>query len=107
STAGDEKIKSIKLKYQCLEVYSKLDSRSKKLVKEAQTRLIKESMEFNKVLVHGDYHPRNILVEGSKVGTCDLEEAHLGDPAFDIGILLGSYLLRIGYRRDINNSNSR
>ncbi|MBZ9577586.1 phosphotransferase [Patescibacteria group bacterium] len=104
STAGDKKTKFIKLKYQCLEVYSKLDSRSKKLVKEAQTELVKESMKINKVLVHGDYHPRNILVEGPKVGTCDLEEAHLGDPAFDIGILLGSYLLRIEYHKNIRNA---
>jgi len=101
SVTGDKKIKFTKLKYQCLDVYSKLDSQSKKLVKEAQTKLVKESMKINKVLVHGDYHPRNILVEGPKVGTVDLEEAHLGDPAFDIGILLGSYLLRADYHKNI------
>lgn len=100
---GDKKVKSVKLKYQCVEVYQKLDSQTKKLAKEAQTNLVKESVKINKVLVHGDYHPRNILIEDSKVGTIDLEEAHLGDPAFDIGILLGSYLLRIDYYKKIRN----
>lgn len=101
STSGDKKLKLIKLRLQCLDVYSKLDYRSKRLVKEAQAKLVQESMKVNKVLVHGDYHPRNILIEGSKVGTVDLEEAHLGDPAFDIGILLGSYLLRADYHKNI------
>lgn len=97
----DRKVKLTKLKYQCLEVYSKLESRLRKLVKKAQEDLVKESMKINKVLVHGDYHPRNILVEDGKVGTVDLEEAHLGDPAFDIGILIGSYLLRAVYHPKI------
>ncbi len=101
SASGDERIKLVKLRFQCLDVYSRLDSKSKRLVKETQTKLVQESMRVNKVLVHGDYHPRNILVEGSKVGTVDLEEAHLGDPAFDIGILLGSYLLRADYHKNI------
>ena len=101
SVFGDKKLKLIKLKYQCLDVCSKLDPGLKRLVKETQAKLVQESMRINKVLVHGDYHPRNILVEGSKVGTVDLEEAHLGDPAFDIGILLGSYLLRADYHKNI------
>jgi len=94
---GDKKIKFIKLKYQCLEVYQKLSSDVAVSVKKAQEKLIQESMEINNVLVHGDYHPRNILIDEEDVGTFDLEEAHLGDPAFDIGILLGSYLLRAVY----------
>lgn len=103
SAIGDKRVKLAKLHFQCLYVYQKLDSINKKLVKNAQRELIKESMKINKVLVHGDYHPRNILVDGTKVGTVDLEEAHLGDPAFDIGILLGSYLLRADYHKNIHN----
>lgn len=101
SISDDKKVKFIKLKYQCFDVCDNLDSRVKDLVKETQIEFAKESMKINKVLVHGDYHPRNILVDGTKVGTVDLEEAHLGDPAFDIGILLGSYLLRAEYHQDI------
>lgn len=99
----DKKVKFTKLKWQCIEIYQKLNSKTKKLVKKTQTEFVEESMRINKVLVHGDYHPRNILIEGSKVGTFDLEEAHLGDPAFDIGILLGSYLLRIEYYKKIRD----
>ncbi len=101
SVKEDKKVKFIKLKYQCLEVYKNLDPKIRNRVKILQTKFVQESMKINKVLVHGEYHPRNILVNGAKIGTFDLEEAHLGDPAFDIGILLGSYLLRADYHKNI------
>ena len=101
SISADKKIKYTKLKYQCLEVYNNLDHHLKNFVKKAQLKLVEESMKIDKVLVHGDYHPRNILVNNLRVATVDLEEAHLGDPAFDIGILLGSYLLRAEYHKKI------
>ncbi|GAC1327224.1 MAG: phosphotransferase family protein [Candidatus Dormibacteria bacterium] len=38
------------------------------------------------VLVHGDYKPGNILLEGTRVGALlDWELAHLGDPMEDLG----------------------
>lgn len=89
----DKKVQRIKLRYQCLEVYNKLSSPRKEQVKQAQRELFEKSTEINKVLVHGDFHHRNILVDGSDVGIVDFEEAHIGDPAFDIGILLGTQLL--------------
>lgn len=103
SSKEDKEIKYAKLKYQCLEVCNKLKPKEKKLVKKVQSNFVKESMKIDKVLVHGDYHPRNILIEDSKVGTCDLEEAHLGDPSFDIGILLGSCLLRADYHKNMKD----
>ena len=78
---------------------------------EAQKRandFIKDSLNIYKVLVHGDYYERNILVYGDKCATIDFEEAHLGDPVEDIGKLSASYCLRIAYfkkvRRDAFNS---
>jgi len=35
--------------------------------------------------IHGDYHPRNIIVSPGLTTVIDFEEARIGDPAFDIG----------------------
>lgn len=36
-------------------------------------------------LVHGDYSPKNALVESGRLWIVDHEVSHLGDPAFDLG----------------------
>src|SRR5262245_37277077 len=38
--------------------------------------------------IHGDYHPRNIIVSPSVTTAIDFEEARMGDPAFDIGYFI-------------------
>ena len=35
--------------------------------------------------IHGDYHPRNIIASPELTTVIDLEEARMGDPAFDLG----------------------
>ena len=35
--------------------------------------------------IHGDYHPRNIIVSPDLTTVIDFEEARMGDPAFDMG----------------------
>ncbi len=35
--------------------------------------------------IHGDYHPRNIIVSPDLTTVIDFEEARMGDPAFDVG----------------------
>jgi tRNA A-37 threonylcarbamoyl transferase component Bud32 len=35
--------------------------------------------------IHGDYHPRNIIVSSDLTTVIDFEEARMGDPAFDVG----------------------
>jgi hypothetical protein len=59
---------------------------------------------MDSVLVHGDYHERNILVCGDRCGTYDLEESHWGDPIEDIGKLTASYILRIIYFNQIKHT---
>ncbi len=39
-------------------------------------------------LVHGDYSPKNILVNDQSVILLDFEVGHFGDPAFDLGFFL-------------------
>ncbi|HEV8607628.1 MAG TPA: phosphotransferase [Tepidisphaeraceae bacterium] len=43
-------------------------------------------------LVHGDYSPKNILVNNHKLILLDHEVIHFGDPAFDLGFALAHLL---------------
>lgn len=44
-------------------------------------------------LVHGDAKAPNVLVQGTRPRLIDAEFAHLGDPAFDLGVALGHLFL--------------
>lgn len=50
-------------------------------------------------LVHGDFSPKNLLVDGSGVMLIDCEVVHFGDPGFDAGFLLNHLLLKSHHRR--------
>jgi aminoglycoside phosphotransferase (APT) family kinase protein len=43
-------------------------------------------------LVHGDFSPKNILIDGTHMVLLDHEVIHFGDPAFDVGFLLAHFL---------------
>src|SRR5205807_2058289 len=47
-----------------------------------------ESLKVQKVLLHGDIAPKNILVWPGRHLLIDFEESGYGDPALDIGYLL-------------------
>jgi 5-methylthioribose kinase len=49
-------------------------------------------------LVHGDYSPKNILVDDRRLMLIDCEVCHWGDPGFDTGFLLNHLLLKAQYR---------
>jgi 5-methylthioribose kinase len=49
-------------------------------------------------LVHGDVQPANVLLPASGPRLIDAEIAHVGDPAFDLGQLVGHLLLPAGAR---------
>ena len=38
--------------------------------------------------VHGDFHSKQVLLKQDTVGIIDLDEAFLGDPAFDLGLFI-------------------
>ena len=48
-------------------------------------------------LVHGDYSPKNILIEDHRMVILDCEVAWYGDPAFDVAFLLSHLLLKSAY----------
>lgn len=94
----EKKIKAVKYRYEVGEVWEKVSGRiDKSRLMEKISNFIATSSNMNSVLVHGDFHDRNILVCGDRCATYDLEECHWGDPAEDIGKLATSYILRMIY----------
>lgn len=59
-------------------------------VAEDVTALVERMCSTRTSLVHGDFSPKNVLVEpgGPGVWVIDLEVAHRGDPVFDLALLL-------------------
>jgi 5-methylthioribose kinase len=49
-------------------------------------------------LVHGDWSPKNLMVNGNHVTAIDFEVIHYGDPAFDCAFLLNHLLLKSFFR---------
>ena len=101
----EKKIKAVKYRYEVAEVWANINDLDKR------DRVIKKVSDFvttssktDRVLVHGDYHERNILICGDRCGTYDLEESHWGDPIEDIGKLTASYILRIIYFNQIKQT---
>jgi 5-methylthioribose kinase len=98
----EKKIKTVKYRYEVAEVWANIsDLEKREHVVKKISDFVATSSKMNSVLVHGDYHERNILVCGDRCGTYDLEESHWGDPIEDIGKLSASYILRIIYFNQI------
>jgi len=57
-------------------------------------RLIEISNQRRVSLVHGDWSPKNFLVDGDSVMAIDFEVIHFGDPSFDAAFLLNHLLLK-------------
>ena len=94
----ERKIKIVKYRYEVSEVWANInDSVRKNRVITKVSDFVTTSSKMHSVLVHGDFHDRNIIVFEDRCGTYDLEESHWGDPVEDIGKLATSYILRIIY----------
>jgi 5-methylthioribose kinase len=59
------------------------------------TALAADARVHKLALVHGDFSPKNILIDGTLMVLLDHEVIHFGDPAFDIGFLLAHFLSKI------------
>jgi 5-methylthioribose kinase len=57
-------------------------------------KLIDDSWQIRTAMVHGDYSPKNLLVQGNNIFLIDFEVVHWGDPAFDAGFLLNHLFLK-------------
>ena len=60
--------------------------------------LVEETLSRRYSLVHGDWSPKNLLVDPhGRVTAIDFEVIHYGDPAFDAGFLINHLLLKTVY----------
>ena len=57
--------------------------------------VVARMLETRISLVHGDYSPKNMLVDGADVVVLDCEVAHWGDPRFDLGFCLSHLALKL------------
>ena len=57
-------------------------------------KLIEDSWQIRTAVVHGDYSPKNLLVQDNHIFLIDYEVVHWGDPAFDAGFLLNHLFLK-------------
>jgi 5-methylthioribose kinase len=64
----------------------------------AAARLIEESAARRVCLVHGDWSPKNFLVDGTQVMAIDFEVIHFGDPSFDSAFLVNHLVLKSFHR---------
>jgi 5-methylthioribose kinase len=55
--------------------------------------MVERMLSTRLCLVHGDYSPKNMLVDGAAVVLLDAEVAHWGDPRFDVAFCLSHLLL--------------
>ena len=55
-------------------------------------RLMVECLANRHTVVHGDYSPKNVLVQAGRIVLIDHEVAHFGDGAFDVGFALAHLL---------------
>lgn len=60
----------------------------------AITRTVEHIHQSRCALVHGDYSPKNLLVDGDEIVILDCEVAHWGDPRFDIAFCIAHLLLK-------------
>lgn len=76
-------------------LYSKLCEKIEKTIKKLEKIWLKINKTCSFQLVHGDFHPENILIspDNKKIYIIDFSESCFGPPEYD----LGSFLQQLGY----------
>jgi 5-methylthioribose kinase len=62
--------------------------------------LIVETRATRRTIVHGDFSPKNVLVQNGRLILIDHEVIHWGDPAFDIGFSMAHLLSKARHLPD-------
>lgn len=84
--------------------YNRLEQ-AKDLFPELTQKLVKESNQATKTFVAGDFASKNIFVHSNgTISFVDLERSFVGDPAFDIGFLLGHYQLEVLQKNELKEN---
>ena len=69
--------------------------------------LIANTDRVTETLVHGDFSPKNVLVQEGRLVLLDYEVAHFGDPAFDVGFSTAHLLGKANHLRTLADSFAR
>lgn len=56
--------------------------------------VIRELMDSKITLIHGDFSPKNIMVDGRQIYVLDFEVAHYGHPSFDLAFFSNHFILK-------------
>ena len=72
---------------------------------EEEARRMLGARDGRRVLAHGDYSPKNVIVSGggatARAFLLDFEAAHLGNPVFDPAFMLNHFTLKAIYRPEL------
>jgi 5-methylthioribose kinase len=63
-------------------------------LRDAIENLITELTTVKQCLVHGDFSPKNMLIEETTMVLIDFEVAHWGNPVFDLAYCIGHLMLK-------------
>jgi tRNA A-37 threonylcarbamoyl transferase component Bud32 len=67
-------------------------------------RSLVDQMEAARLtIVHGDFSPKNVLIDRHRLVLLDHEVVHVGDPAFDVGFFLAHILSKAHHLRTCRN----
>ena len=86
--------------------YNRL-KQAKEIDPKATQELIYESASAPRTFVAGDFASKNILVSAKDIRFVDLERSFVGDPAFDLGFLMGHYLVEIGNNPELQQDTKK
>jgi 5-methylthioribose kinase len=72
-------------------------------VADAVEAIIQDMLTIKEALCHGDYTPKNLLIDGTAVTLVDYETAHFGDPTMDLGLFLAHLILKAFRRAELRS----
>ena len=56
--------------------------------------LVSALMDSEITLIHGDFSPKNIMINGREISILDFEVAHFGHPMFDLAFFCNHFILK-------------
>ena len=65
-----------------------IDAGDLSVIKEEFKKIAETLVEQSMVFTHRDFHSRNLMVDGERLGVIDFQDALLGPPAYDLASLL-------------------
>ena len=87
-----------------IDAYFEFSLKSNPTLTQYAKPIIDELMNSGITLVHGDYSPKNVMLDEKKVFITDYEVSHYGHPCFDIGFLSNHLILKSIHMREFGGA---